>query len=179
MCELVITEYEDTGIPTPEGLVALRNRASGGVPFRTEIFSYVVTLLTFRDRLYLCDSSPDTSMFPMREVPPVWHAPVPAVGNNAAVPGHFQHIWVHTPWKRTETYAFKAALPDPRKNPAGYYKELKQTLDSCVMTLSDIDLLMAAVVPPDILDMLLNSGVPGQHLKELSLHEQGEQNLNQ
>ncbi|KAJ1185162.1 hypothetical protein NDU88_001956 [Pleurodeles waltl] len=82
--------------------------------------------------------------------PPVWHAPVPAVGNNAAVPGHFQQIWVHTPWKRTETYAFKAALPDPRKNAAGYYKELKQTLDSYVMTLSDIDMLMAAVVPPDI-----------------------------
>ncbi|XP_078544035.1 uncharacterized protein LOC144829105 [Lissotriton helveticus] len=85
----------------------------------------------------------------MREVPPVWREEVVANVNQGiqGVPGHFQQVWVHVPWKRAEVLALKQTLPDPHKNPTGYYKELSQTVDACIMNLADIDMLMDNVVP--------------------------------
>lgn len=153
MCEVLLERLKDCDMEAnPPELCRVRFEFSKGTIVGSDIEKAVATLLSFRSEgisRLLFEPEPSVKrkvrQYPMREVPPVWKE-----GDLNAVPPiqpHFQRVWVHVPWKRTEVLALKQTLPDPRKNPAGYYKELSQTADSCVMNLADIDMLFGNVVP--------------------------------
>ncbi|XP_078533238.1 uncharacterized protein LOC144819125 [Lissotriton helveticus] len=155
MCTFLSEDLEENDLePNPPELCHVRFEFGKGAFVGSDVKKAVETLLSLRSEgvsRSLFDSSVKKKgqQYPMREVPPVWKEAVQAdVGRNIdAVPAHFQRVWVHVPWKRAEVLALKQTLPDPRKNPAGYYKELSQTAGSCIINLADIDMLFGNVVP--------------------------------
>ncbi|XP_078539691.1 uncharacterized protein LOC144824481 [Lissotriton helveticus] len=146
MCTFLSEDLEENDLePNPPELCRVRYEFGKGTIVGSEVEKAVATLLSFRSEgvsqsLFESDSSVKKKVrqYPMREVPPQWREGDPNA--NPAIPPHFQRVWVHVPWKR-------ATLPDPRKNPAGYYKELSQTAGSCIMNLAHIDMLFGNVVP--------------------------------
>ncbi|KAJ1119120.1 hypothetical protein NDU88_007306, partial [Pleurodeles waltl] len=58
--------------------------------------------------------------------------------------------FVHIPWKREEVMAIKKDLPDPRKNPAGFYLDLRIAISSTTMTLKDIVYFFGVLLGPEV-----------------------------
>ncbi|KAJ1136700.1 hypothetical protein NDU88_003115 [Pleurodeles waltl] len=58
--------------------------------------------------------------------------------------------FVHIPWKREEVMAIKKDLPDPRKNPAGFYRDLRTAISTTTMTLKDIDYFFGVLLGPEV-----------------------------
>ena len=157
MARVLHNKYAEIGRTAPRALLRLMEQVKVGNIQGDEMYESVVTLVALRVAYYLRyqDSDSDTDLrraYPLREVPPVWIPPVPGVnvGDAPIVAGHFQHMWVHVPWKRTDVLQLRAQLPDPRKNPAAYYKELDQIISPIILTLADIDMLFGTLVPPDL-----------------------------
>ncbi|XP_078539849.1 uncharacterized protein LOC144824695 [Lissotriton helveticus] len=153
MCTFLCEDREENDLePNPPELCRVRFEFGKGAIVGSDVKKAVATLLSLRTEgvsrsLFESDSSVKKKVrqYPMREVPPVWRDG--DANANPIIPPHFQRVWVHVPWKRAEVLALKQTLPDPRKNPAGYYKELSQTAGSCIMNLADIDMLFGNVVP--------------------------------
>ncbi|XP_078502829.1 uncharacterized protein LOC144761225 [Lissotriton helveticus] len=153
MCTFLCEDREENDLEpnTPE-LCRVRFEFGKRAIVGSDVRKAVATLLSLRTEgvsrsLFESDSSVKKKVrqYPMRDVPPVWRDG--DANANPIIPPHFQRVWVHVPWKRAEVLALKQTLPDPRKNPAGYYKELSQTAGSCIMNLADIDMLFGNVVP--------------------------------
>ncbi|XP_078524391.1 uncharacterized protein LOC144797594 [Lissotriton helveticus] len=153
MCTFLCEDLEENDLDSnPPELSPVRFEFSKGAIVGSDVRKAVATLLSLRTEgvsksLFEYDSSAKKKarQYPMREVPPQWREG--DLQANPPIQPHFQRVWVHVPWKRAEVLALKQTLPDPRKNPAGYYKELSQTAGSCIMNLADIDMLFGNVVP--------------------------------
>ncbi|XP_078521695.1 uncharacterized protein LOC144790943 [Lissotriton helveticus] len=160
MCFLLREELEEDDPESNLGeLINVQKEFATGMIVGQNIKEAMELVLSYRSDSSLLSprelekrSTKRNRQYPMREVPPIWREAVQANAplGIAAAPAQFQRVWIHIPWKRAEVLAVKQALPDPRKNPAGYYKELAQTVDACVLNLTDIDLLFGNVVPQPI-----------------------------
>ncbi|KAJ1190620.1 hypothetical protein NDU88_007358 [Pleurodeles waltl] len=88
--------------------------------------------------------------YPMREV----HPDLPTAAAVAAAAGRPAPLpvaqFVHIPWKREEVMAIKEDLPDPRKNPAGFYRDLRIAISTTTMTLKDIDYFFGFLLGPEV-----------------------------
>ncbi|KAJ1209846.1 hypothetical protein NDU88_005218 [Pleurodeles waltl] len=88
----------------------------------------------------------------MREVHP--DMPTAAAVAAAAAAGQPAPVpvaqFVHIPWKREEVMAIKKDLPDPRKNPAGFYRDLRTAISTTTMTLKDIDYFFGVLLGPEV-----------------------------
>ncbi|KAJ1205702.1 hypothetical protein NDU88_001130 [Pleurodeles waltl] len=84
--------------------------------------------------------------YPMRKVHP--DLPTAAAIAAAAADNRKPPVpvaqFVHIPWKREEVMAIKKDLPNPRKNPAGFYRDLRIAISTTTMTLKDIDFFLVS-----------------------------------
>ncbi|KAJ1107030.1 hypothetical protein NDU88_004427 [Pleurodeles waltl] len=171
MCEILMEKWdENLDSNPPLQVLRIKQEVATGYHQGKDLKDYLRQLLSYRKNYHhkrnkeTGSASPsripstDTTQHPLREVPPSY---VPATGEGAAaVPAHWKQQFVYQQWDRTEVLALKAHLPDPRKNPAGFYKEFSQIISPQILTLMDIKMLFGTLVPQDIWKTIIQKDYP-------------------